>query len=111
VRQGLFWNCAFYAFLVCTVAIVLAPPLFPSQDGPAIIMIRPTHPNRWTNLAAWDASASLSEAARSGEAVSELSFLVRQGPSRGATDAALSALRWSPAAKNSGLFGIYYRRP
>ena len=80
----------------------------PWMDLP-ILMIRPAHPGRWTPLEAWDAGALLLDAVRSGDGVSELSFVIREGPSRGVTDAALGALGWIGDKGNSGLGGIYYR--
>ena len=33
-RQGILWDAAANALLVCTAVVVLAAPVFPSQDGP-----------------------------------------------------------------------------
>ena len=33
-RQGILWDVAANALLACTAMVVLAAPVFPSQDGP-----------------------------------------------------------------------------
>ena len=71
-----------------------------------IILIRPTHPDRWSGLTPWDASRLLSDAWCAGDAVPSLSFVVRQGASRRVTDATLSDLGWSPDPRNGAALGI-----
>lgn len=82
----------------------------PWMDLP-IIMIRPAHPDRWSDLQPYPAGQSLLVASSGGGAVPELSFVVRGGPSGALTDAVISGLGWSPLTRPGGLLRIYSRHP
>jgi hypothetical protein len=82
----------------------------PWMDLP-IIMIRPAHPDRWSDLQPYPAAQSLLVASSGGGAVPELSFVVRGGPSGALTDAVISGLGWSPLTRPGGLLRIYSRHP
>ncbi|MGD0577491.1 MAG: hypothetical protein ABSC08_01055 [Bryobacteraceae bacterium] len=82
----------------------------PWMDLP-IVMLRPAHPNRWSYLNPYSAGLSLSRALTAGGAPSDLSFVVRDGPSSAAAEALLSGPGWSPLTRTSGAFCIYAHHP
>ncbi len=82
----------------------------PWMDLP-IIMIRPAHPDRWSELQPYPAGQLLLGALSGGGAVPELSFVVREGASGAVTDAVINGLGWSPLTRPGGSLRIYSRHP
>jgi len=82
----------------------------PWLDVP-LVMIRPAHPDRWSYLNPLPAGESLLGVLSAGEAVPDLSFVVREGRPGAMTDAVISGLGWSPLTPNGGSLGIYRPHP
>jgi len=101
----LFWGGAHYARR--SRAILANAPWM----GQTHIMIRPAHPDRWSDLGPYPAAQSLASALSAGATAPDLSFVVWQGPPGALSQAVVRGLGWSPLIRKGGAFAIYARQP